>query len=1114
MIGNLRDWLDGLGLGRYADAFEENELDLDLVADLSDADLIDLGVSAMGHRKKLLRAIAALRSPTAPTQEDATAAPAPSPSAPQAERRQLTVMFVDLVGSTALSGRLDPEEMREVILRYQNAVAGVVTRFEGHVAKYMGDGVLAYFGYPTAHEDDAERAARAGLAIVQAVADTGASVGEPLTVRVGIATGLVVVGDLVGEGAAQEEAVVGETPNLAARLQGLAEPGQVVLAKGTRRLLGDLFELDDLGQQALKGIAQPVAAFAIVAERAVENRFEARQAGGIPAMVGRDQELSLLLERWRQAVAGEGQLVLLTGEAGIGKSRLTRGLIDAVADDDHVRINYQCSPYHTDSALYPVIQQLTRAAGVGEADTPDAMLDKLERILGQAVADPARDAPIIATLLGLEGEPRYGALALTPQRLRMRTLEALSDQLIGLAGQQPVLVVLEDAHWIDPTTLELIDQSLDRIAGGRILTLVTARPVFQHGFGGHPIVTRLALNRLGREQTAAIVAKFTGGKALPGELMEEIAAKTDGIPLFVEELAKTVLESGALRETDDAYVLDQPLEALAIPTSLHDSLMARLDRMQPVKEVAQTAACIGREFDYGVMLAVLPPAEALGEALDRLTEAELIFRRGVPPHATYMFKHALVRDAAYESLLKSKRQRLHARILATLEEAEALPEILALHAREAGLTERAIGFYQQAGEQALARPAFTEAIAHFRQAIQLTKAMNGQSHWAERELALQILLGQACLGRFGYAAAETAAEFRRARALVDNLGETPLWFPAYYGNWVGHYTRAELPDAKRIACEMLDAAVRKSDKDAVMIANRLLGSTEMVMGDLGAAHDHLVNALEHYDPGRHRALASRIGQEPGVTIHCYLAIAHWQLGFPDRAREHAAQALSIARELQHPLTLAYALGHIAILAHFVRDGTWTGTLGHENLEYSKETGIRFWEGDSQAMMASALNNAGRHEDALTAVELGVSVWQETSTGVFYPLVLSFQVDALVALGRFDEAEVVLREIDGRIEATAERWIESDIHRIEGDLRLAQGEADEAAACYHRALEIAREQEARSFELRATTALARMWADNGERGMASDLLAPVYGWFTEGFDTPDLKETKALLDELG
>lgn len=1110
MTDDIGRWLEGLGLGKYANAFTENEITLDALPHLTQDDLKELGLP-MGPRKIVSAAITDLEA--APSPAETTSAGKPTGQRGEAERRQLTVMFCDLVGSTALSGQLDPEEMRDVFLSYQNAVAGAVTRFEGHVAKYMGDGVLAYFGFPAAHEDDAERAARAGLSIVQVMRGLRTPKDEPLAVRIGIATGLVVVGDLIGEGAAQEEAVVGETPNLAARLQGLAEPGQVIVAESTRWLLGDVFDLDDLGHQTLKGIAETVTAFSVLAERVVESRFDARQSGQLGAIVGRDQELSLLKERWRQAKNGEGQLVLLSGEAGIGKSRITRGLIDAVADDEHIRISYQCSPYHTDSALFPTIQQLTRAAGFTQEDSLDTKLDKLESLLGQAVPDPAKDAFIIASLLGLDGGRRYGALELTPQQLRMRILEALSDQLTGLASKQPVLFIVEDAHWADPTTLEFMDQWLDRIAGARILMLVTARPAFQHGFGGHPIITRLALNRLGHEQTAAIVAKFTGGKALPPELLDEIAAKTDGIPLFVEELTKTVLESGALRETDDAYVLDQPLETLAIPTSLHDSLMARLDRMQPVKVVAQTAACIGREFDYGLMLAVLPSSASLDEALERLTGAELIFRRGVPPEASYIFKHALVRDAAYESLLKSMRQTLHARILAALEEAEALPEILALHAREAGLTDRAIEFYRLAGAQAMGRPAYAEAIAHIRRALALTETTREGRERQERELELQIQLGMALLGGFGYGAPETAIVFRRAREMVDSLGETPLRFPVYYGNWAGHYVGAELPDALQLAREMVETASRHDDDGVAVVAHRVLGTTEMIMGRLTVARSHLEQGFERYDPENHRALASRFGQEPGATLHVYAALTLWGLGYADKAREHVVSGLSNARELQQPLTLGYTLAHSGIAMYLIGDYAQLQALTEENLKLSIEGGIKIWEAYSLAFMAAPLNAAGDYAGALATFDQGLPLLEVTGTVLFRPMILGFQIDALAALGRYDEAAVVLQEIDRRIEASEERWIESDIRRIEGDLRLAQCKTDDAESAYRQAIDIAQQQHARSFELRAALALARLWAEQGERQKAHDLLAPVYGWFTEGFDTHDLTEARVLLDEV-
>ena len=636
--------LETLGLGRYAELFATHGIDVDVLTDLTDGDLKKLGL-AIGDRRRILKAAQNLQSVGAST----GLTPA---TAQQAERRQLTVMF--LVGSTALSEQLDPEEMRDVLRAYQNSVSGEISRLEGFTAKLMGDGVLAYFGWPMTHEDEAERAVRAGLAVVGAVAKLPTAAGKSLAARVGIATGLVVVGDLVGEGAAQEQAVVGDTPNLAARLQTVAEPGMVVIADATRRLLGDLFEMRALGALSLKGIQDHVSAFEVLGERISESRFAARQTGRVAPIVGRDQELGLLLERWRQATNNEGQAVLLTGEAGIGKSRISEAVAETIAGEPHFLIRYQCSPYHADLALYPVIQQLGHAARFSVDDDVERRLEKLEALLGQAGGNGASAAPLLTELLGIDGTSRYGPVTLTPQQRRSRTLNALIDQLTGLAGRKPVLWLIEDAHWIDPTTLELIELALDRVQSASVLLLITARPTFVAGFASHPVVTRLALNRLARAATQAIVARITSGKRLPDALLDEIAAKTDGVPLFVEEMTKAVIESGALRETADAYQLHGPLSALAVPATLHDSLMARLDRLHGVKEVAQTAAVIGRTFDHATIaeLAALPKSQ-LTDALQQLLGAELVFRRGLPPDATYLFKHALVRDAAYESLLKA-----------------------------------------------------------------------------------------------------------------------------------------------------------------------------------------------------------------------------------------------------------------------------------------------------------------------------------------------------------------------------------------------------------------------------------------------------------------------------
>ncbi len=908
--------------------------------------------------------------------------------------------------------------------------------------------------------------------------------------RIGIATGLVVVGDLVGEGAAQEQTVVGETPNLAARLQGIAAPGQVVVAEATRRLLGDLFELEDPGQPVAEGHHRPVAAFVVRAERPIESRFEARQGGVLGAIVGREHELSLMLERWRRARDGEGQVVLLTGEAGIGKSRLTRGLIDALGPDQHVRISYQCSPYHADSALHPAIVQLTRAAGLAPNDSVELQLDKLERLLAKAQVDVPRAAPLMATLLGLPFEQRYGVLDLQPEQLRARTLQMLVDQLVGLARQGPVLFVVEDAHWIDPTTLEGLDLCLDPIAATRVMLLVTARPVFRHGFGGHPIVTSLALNRLGRDDTAAIVSRLTGGKSLPDELLAEIAAKTDGVPLFIEELTKTALESGMLRETTDAFVLDRPLSELAIPTSLHDSLMARLDRMQPVKEVAQTAACIGREFDHRLVVAIASQPESdVKEALERLAEAELIFRRGLPPDASYLFKHALVRDAAYESLLKSKRQGVHQRILEALETAGAQPQLLGHHAKEAGLIEQAIEHYEAAGRQALAKPAYLEAIANLRQAVELIPGLGDDERLREHELELQIAIGQAFLGGFGYSAAETGVEFERALALLRELGDSARWAPVYYGNWAVRYVRAEHHDALRFANEMVDRAQASADGVATLVAHRLLGTTQMMMGRSGEALVNFERALQIYDPARHRALAGLFGQEPGVSALVYKAICLGVRGELAEASRTAEAGVDLARESKHPLTIAYTLGHANVLWILLADLPRAKSTADENLAYSDANGIKTWQIYALGWRAVTYALAGRHLEALEAVGQVLQRSAAAGTGLFVPFLLSGEVRSLLALGRHAECAAKLDEAKQRMADSGERWIEADILRIEGDLHLAQGDRAGAERSYRMAIEVAVQQEAKLLELRAATSLARLWADQGDRQRALDLLAP-------------------------
>ncbi len=1104
------DWLGAIGLGRHAEALRANDVDFDVLSTLTEADLRELGLS-LGDRKRLLQAVAARGEAVPP--ETASPMTTATPASPAAERRQLTVMFVDLVGSTALSARLDPEDMREVIRAYQNAVAGEITRYEGHVAKFMGDGVLAYFGWPRAHEDEPERAVRAGLAVTQAIARLRTAAAKDLQTRIGIATGLVVVGDLVGEGAAQEQAVVGDTPNLAARLQGAAEPGMVVIAEATRRLLGDLFELRALGAQSLKGIAEPVPAFAVLGERALESRFAARQGGGVAPLVGRDQELGLLLERWRQARSSEGQVVLLSGEAGIGKSRITEALVEAAAAEPHFLLRYQCSPYHADSALYPAIQHLTHAAGFAADDGAERRLDKLEVLLRRASDEIGEVAPLMAALLGIDATSRYGELTLTPQQRRNRTLAALIDQLAGLAGRKPVLWVIEDAHWIDPTTLELIELALGRVQGARVLLLITARPIFVASFASHPVVTRLALNRLARAATQSIIARITRGKRLPEALLDEIAARTDGVPLFVEEMTKAVIESGVLRESADAYHLDGPLSALAIPTTLHDSLMARLDRLQPVKEVAQTAAVIGRSFDHRTIaaLAGLPEAE-LAEAMRKLVEAELVFRRGTPPDATYLFKHALVRDAAYESLLKTRRIALHAGLLDVLEkQGDAAAEVKAQHAEAAGLVERALGYWEQAGAQALAKPAYKEAIASFENAIRLCRMLGATQQWKRREQALQLQLGQALIANLGFQAPATLRAFELALALADEIGDMSLQIPALYGQWAGNYIAGT--GSFELAQRFAALVETRTESGPRLIGLRAVALERFNAGRFEESLALVRKALESYDPVAHGDLRHRFSHDPRTAAANYHAWNLWHLGFPDQAAQVNEDNLRWTREINHANTTGLILCYGANLVHiWLRRPEKVESGAREALRLAEDMSLALWHAWAQINLGWALSQQGA-APGIEEIEAGLEEARQIGAGRLEPFHLGLAADAYARAGHRDEAGASLAKAFSALARGHHSYLTADLHRMRAALTLSAGDRDAAETDLRRALEVAREQEAPSLQLRAARDLGRLLAERGERRQAADLLAPIYGGFTEGFDTADLVEAKELLEQL-
>ena len=1118
-------WLRSLGLGQYEKVFRENEVDETVLPSLTAEDLKELGVAALGHRRKILDAIAGLRGDA-----NATSAAAPDPATVDAsprdtaERRQVTVMFSDLVGSTALSARMDPEDLRDVISAYQKCVAETVRRFGGFVAKYMGDGVLVYFGYPQAHEDDAERAVRAGLELIVAV--SALKVPTPLQTRVGIATGMVVVGDLIGSGEAQERGIVGETPNLAARLQGIAEPNTVVIAEGTRRLLGNLYELEDLGARDLKGIAGPLKAWAALRASSVEGRFEALHGTGLTDLVGREEELELLLRRWSRAKNGEGQVVLLSGEAGIGKSRLTAALLERLATEPHTRLRYFCSPQHTDSAFFPIIDQMGRAAGLAHDDTPQAKLDKLDAMLAQN-STSKQDTALLAELLSLQNDGRYPALELPPQQRRERTLQALTTQLVALASQHPVLMIFEDVHWIDPTSLEALNRTVDRIKALPVLLIVTFRPEFNAPWMGQSRVTGLTLNRLGEHEIASMIDRVVGNKMLPPNIRQDIIERTDGIPLFVEEMTKAVLEAEGEGAAAQAVSM-VPSPMLAVPASLHASLMARLDRLGPAKEVAQIGAAIGREFSHALLAAVVrKPETELQSALNRLVEAGLLFRQGTPPNATYLFKHALVQDAAYGTLLREPRRALHALIAETLETrfneiAENQPELLARHCTKAGQIEKAVNFWGKAGQRSLERSALVEAAEQLTPALAQIASLPDTPALRREQIKLQVGLMNALMHIKGWSASETKAATEQARLLIEQaeaLGEPAedplLRFSVLWSFWVANFAAFEGDVVRELACELLTLAEKQGASVPLMIGHRSTGLSLLHTGDIAQCRRHLDRAIALYDPAEHRPLATRFGGDIGVTILSYRSLASWVLGYPVSAQADAELALTNARETGHAVTLMYALTHVSTTHFCCGNYTTASAEADELVTLAGEKGSALWRAYGamrQGLLAAMTDKAA---DAIQIITSAIDAARSAGSTLWTPLNLSHLARAYAVRGKFDEARRCVGEAMTAVETTKERWWEAEINRVAGEIAFLSPQPDvaKAEAYFEKALAIARQQQAKSWELRAAMSMARLWRDQGKRDEARDLLAPVYGWFTEGFDTLDLKEAKALLSEL-
>jgi class 3 adenylate cyclase/predicted ATPase/ABC-type transport system involved in cytochrome c biogenesis ATPase subunit len=1115
-------WLRDLGLGRYEPTFIENAIDSDVLPELTEGDLEKLGIP-LGDRKRLIKAIRTMladsssASITSGAGEDVQSG---QPGVGAAERRHLTVMICDLVGSTALSTRLDPEDMGAVMDAYHAACARIVQGYDGFVGDFRGDGILAYFGYPRAHEDDAERTVRAALEIIAAVAELETHAAEPLAVRIGIATGLVVVGDLSGEGALWEHAVVGDTPNLAARLQALAEPGTAVIAASTRRLLGDLFRLRDLGRHEVKGIAEPVAAWAVEGVSASESRFEAVRAAGLTDFIGREDELHFLLERQRLAWEGEGQIVLISGEPGIGKSRLVAALAERIGGKPYAHLRYQCSPYHTNSALHPLIAQLERAAGFKADDTSAQRLYKLEAILAVEASRVQAVAPLFAALLSIPFGERYPPLALSSTQQRRRTLAALLDQIEGLARRQPILLWFEDAHWADATSLELLDLNIERARQLPILALFTFRPEFEPPWVGLPNVGTLSLGPLDRKDVESIVARVTGGRVLPAEVMKQIVAKTDGNPLFVEELTKAVLEAGILVEDAEGYRLDGPLPPLAIPETLQDSLMARLDRLASVREIAQIGAAIGREFSYSLVHALIGRNEsALKHALAQLEQAELVFRRGEPPDAVYSFKHALVRDAAYESLLKSRRQQLHGRIARALEQRFAgtvasQPEIVAQHFTEAGLVEHAIDYWLKAGHLALSRSANAEAVKHLRQGIELTRSLPPSPERVRKELDFYLALGPAVAATEGDAAPETSRVFSHARALLGEGGTLMEQMTVLWGAYLAHSMRAEYTAAREVAQHCLALGAHHEHPGISALAHRFMGQTLHFMGAFIDARVHLERALELCAANPETVTSyRRFGTDDRVNALSFLAPTLLLLGYPEQSVAAAAQAVSRAQTIGLAYSTALALSHVAFLGTIGCDPQQAAAHADQAIAVSAEHGLASPGHRAGFFRGALLAQSGDPRHGIELMRNAIAAAEGSAERNRRTLYLCHLASAHASLGQLEVGLGLLDEAIQTAEITSERFFEAELHRLRGELLLSLGNKAEAEAALRRALTVARQQQAHWWELRAATSLAKLWHDEGRSIEACSLLEPVYSWFIEGFDTSYLKNAKALLDEL-
>ncbi len=1097
-------------------------IDDEFVADLK-SEIVEVLELAVDHEGRML--VWKEGMPPAVTSRE----PAPAPSSALlagAERRQLTVMFCDLAGSTELSAQLDPEDLRDLLHQYQGKTTAAIRQFDGFVAQFLGDGMLIYFGYPSAHEDDAQRAVRAGLEILIGMQELNRIHFQGrtrLSVRIGIHTGPVVVSE-VGSGERREHLALGETPNVAAKLQALAEPDTLLITAAALRLVEDSFLFAPSRPLELKGRAEPIETFRVLGLRGAEHGALARTAAPV---LGRSTETQLLRECWARSRESIGQVVLVRGEAGIGKSRLVESLREKIAPEAGACITFRCSPYFANSALHPVIMHLQQFLGFTREDSAEARLASLERALrGYAFTD-SRTVPLFAALLSVPVPPeRYPPLELSPPEFKRLTANALTAWLIEETGRHPILVVVEDLHWADPSLIELLSNIVEKIPTVPMLLLLVSRPDFRSppAWDERSHVSQLKLGRFARAEAEALLTHLLRGKSLPEEVVRHIVDKTDGIPLFVEELLKTILESGMLNEVSGAYRLSGPLLETAIPTTLQDSLMARLDRMASAREIAQIAATLGREFSYDQIraLKLLDPL-ALDQGLARLVEADLIYSRGAIQGAHYIFKHALIRDAAYLSLLKSRRNFFHERIARVMDaqfpEIRATqPELLAHHYTEAGLADPAADCWQRAAQRAIERSAYLEAIHHLDTALRLNGTLPVTGQTTRRELLLLTSYGLALTPTRGYAAPELQETYARAHELSRQIGEEPEIFPLLNGMWSFYLVRGKYQSARELGEQMLRLAAKTESPVALIQANRALGVTLLYSGELESGLAHIETANAGYDPERHRAFAFRLnGLDLGVSVLSFAAWGAWLSGRPVRAMQRNEEMHALARRVDHPYNSAWVLTFSPWIHQMRREVESTLEETETGIAYAKEHGFLLFHAMGMILHGWALAMSGRAPEGIEELSRGMANYFRTGAGSSRVHWSALLAEAHLAAGQFDEGLRVIEDAESH--NTGERYYEAELHRLHGELLLARAAGDaqaiaEVRRCLLMALDLARAQGARSLELRAALSLARLMRLHGGAREAVTALARVYAGFREGFDTADLQEAAVLLKEFG